>query len=224
MGETTAAKPLGGAVALPFHPEILADAQASVLRATGGWSTRKRFYLVGGTAVALHLGHRMSVDFDWFGPDRLSAPRRFITELRAYVGDPLEEQLVERGTVYATLHGVKLSWFHYRYRLLQPLETWRDIAIASLDDLAAMKLAAIHDRSTRKDFIDLYALLETGKDLGSLLELFLQKYPRASREHVVRSLVYFDDAERERMPRMRARWTWAAVKRRIRAAVADLAR
>jgi hypothetical protein len=86
MGERTTAQPLGGAVALPFHAEILAEAQARVLRTTGRWSTGKRFYLVGGTAVALHLGHRMSVDFDWFGPDRLSAPRRFITELRAYRG------------------------------------------------------------------------------------------------------------------------------------------
>jgi Nucleotidyl transferase AbiEii toxin, Type IV TA system len=78
-----------------------------------------------------------------------------------------------------------------------------------------MKLGAIYDRGSRKDFVDLFALLECGADLTSLIQLFRTKFPRANIEHLIRSLVYFDRADREGAPTMLWRVSWPGVKRRI---------
>ncbi len=83
-----------------------------------------------------------------------------------------------------------------------------------------MKLLAIAQRSRRRDFVDLHAILATGRTLDDLLDLFVAKYPKGSVPHLLRSLVYFDEAEQDDSPRMIKRITWAQVKRDVRAAVA----
>jgi Nucleotidyl transferase AbiEii toxin, Type IV TA system len=85
--------------------------QAELLAVVGPWSAARGFYLAGGTAVALWLGHRRSIDFDFFGDDALSAPRRFVNELAAVLKDPIVERQVSRGTVYLESRSVTMSWF-----------------------------------------------------------------------------------------------------------------
>lgn len=145
-----------------------------------------------------------------------------MAELAAVV-QPFTERTAQRGTVEVHLAGVKVSWFRYDYGLLQPLKKWRGVELLTVPDLAAMKLAAIQGRSTRRDFIDIYTILEqTTLTLPELLGLFIAKFPRANLQHLVDSLVYFDEADRERMPVTFIRATWATIKKRIRAAVGSL--
>ena len=98
-----------------------------------------------------------------------------MNDLAAVLPEPAAELQVSRGTIYLELRGVKMSWFRYRYPLLRGPTRWRKTLLASLDDLAAMKLSAIYDRGSRRDFVDLYALLESGFDLTSIIEPLSRK-------------------------------------------------
>ena len=102
-------------------------------------------------------------------------------------------------TLYAVVGGVQVSFFGYGYpTLLAPDEPAPGLLpLASIPDIAAMKLAAIASRGSRKDFVDLWFLLEDHMSLGQALDAFRQKYEMADLGHVVRALVYFDDADSE---------------------------
>jgi len=198
-----------------LHPGALGRRQLSVLRRLGPFLDASSFYLAGGTALALHLGHRRSVDFDWFCERPLGDPMRLAAEIGGS-GVPLEVDGVERGTLHARAGGVRLSFLEYRYPLLRPLIATREIGVrlASIEDIAAMKLAAIAQRGSRKDFVDLFAL---GRSLSleDMLALYRRKYGVRDVGHVIFALSYFDDADTERMPMMLRRWKWPEVRQAI---------
>jgi hypothetical protein len=137
-----------------MHPAILNSAQQSALAVLIRQPTVPSFYLAGGTALALHLGHRESVDFDFFRPESFD-PRQLLEELPA---PPRVVVLQEaRDTLTVDFRGVKTSFFAYRHPLLKPLEHGPlTVSLASIPDIATMKLAAIAGRGSRKDFVDLY--------------------------------------------------------------------
>lgn len=172
--------------------------------------------------MALYFGHRKSVDFDWFGLDAITNPQDLIDQIEAASGESFSPQMVQPGTVVGKVNGVKVSFFRYAYPLLRPAESWSGCLLASLDDLAAMKLSAIYDRNTRKDFIDLHVLMKHHAPLESLLALFFEKYPEASSTHILRSLLYFGEADQEPMPAMLSRATWARIKKEILEAVSAI--
>jgi len=153
-----------------LHESVLTAAQTRVLRAVGPLARRAGFYLAGGTAMALRFGHRRSEDFDWFAP-ALSRPDALLSDLQAE-GLSLQETQIEAGTVISRIEGVKISFFEYRYPLLDSLDQWPeyDTDIASLRDLGEMKLLAIAQRGSRKDFIDMYELLRNGVVLRRMLD------------------------------------------------------
>jgi hypothetical protein len=202
---------------MAFHPEILTPRQTQSLRRLGPPVTTLGFYLGGGTAIALHLGHRRSVDFDWFRQEPIADPLRLAVELRA-AGAPFVTGWTERGTLYGTAQGIRVSFFEYRYMLLQPLEAWAEngCQLGSLADLACMKLAAVAQRGSRKDFVDLYAIGRAGHSLSTILEGYRTKYGVRDIGHLLYALVYFDDADAERMPRMIWKVSWPEVKRFVR--------
>lgn len=209
---------------VPFHGRVLEDTQRDVLRALAPRLTERGFYLGGGTAVALHLGHRRSADFDWFVDRDLGDPMALAGELRAG-GIPLEDQSVERGTLHARVSGVRVSLLEYRYPLLNPPMEWDELGcnLASLDDLACMKLAAVAQRGSRKDFVDIHALLQDHRPLVELLELYRRKYEVDDVGHVLFGLGYFDDAEEEVMPTMLEDVAWDDVRRSVERAVRNVA-
>ncbi len=130
----------------------------------------KQFYLAEGTAVALHLGHRRSYDLDFFTTERefpVSLPRQ---ELES-VGT-LEILHEGKGTFVGKLNGIQVSFFIYPYRLLEPLVLLEGIQIASLPDLAAMKLEAIASRGVKRDFVDLYQICQVAIPLREVIRLF----------------------------------------------------
>lgn len=170
----------------------------SLLLKLGGIELPQETYLAGGTAAALYLGHRESIDIDLFTPtpfDTLEIVAR-LKPLFSYT--PLNER---PETLLCELDSVKFSLFFYRYPSIE--QAIRDkryaIPIASPLDIALMKMIAIYQRGTAKDFIDLqYLMKSNGYTLPSLENRLIDKYgfDRNLFYHIRRSLVYFDDAER----------------------------
>jgi hypothetical protein len=195
-----------------MHPEILEGPQKSLLAQLERTLSGTDFYLAGGTALALHLGHRRSVDLDFFSSEsfeneRLLALLRQIGEFQIRRNDP--------GTVTGQLEGIQVSFIQYAYPMLDP-PTKPDFGpvVAGLRDIASMKLSAIMGRGSRRDFLDLYAVYQHGHSLEEIYAWFQEKYRGISYDpyHLARSLVYFLDAEEERMPVMLWPCRWDEVK------------
>jgi hypothetical protein len=208
---------------MSFHDEILTARQRKALHLLGPRTAERDFYLAGGTAIALHLGHRRSVDFDWFLPDRMNDPLRLSGEIRED-GVPFETGQVARGTLYGSVHQVRVSFLEFRYPMLDPLLPWPEYGcrLAGLRDLACMKLSAITQRGSRKDFVDLYALGQTGQALQDMLAWYREKFGVEDIGHVLYALAYFDDAEAERMPQMVWKTSWKEIRQTIQGWVRDL--
>jgi hypothetical protein len=207
-----------------FHPEVLEAQQLRALEATGSPLTARGFRLGGGTGLALLLGHRQSEDFDWFSTEPVGDPMLLAREIQDE-GVPLQVQQVARGTIHGTVDGVRLSLLEFRYPLLAEPIRWPEhkIAILSLDDIASMKLSAIAQRGSRKDFVDLFALGQEHRPLAELLDLYRKKFDVHEIGHLLYSLVYFEDAEQERMPKMIWDIEWREVRKRIESWVQELA-
>ena len=171
--------------------------------------------LVGGTALALQLGHRRSVDLDFFGTIPASSE-----EIR----DALENEhavTVEKESRNINIYlvdGIKADFVNYRYGWLDEAVLEDGLVLANVRDIAAMKVSAIIGRGTKKDFIDLYFLLQRFS-LEEILESYIQKYPDGSAFIAMKSLSYFVDAEADPMPYMLIPSDWADIKAEIRAAV-----
>lgn len=208
---------LGPAVVVSFHPEILKSRQQSVLRDLGPAVHRHGFYLGGGTAIALQVGHRQSIDFDWFRQPFIDDPLELARELQ---GEkiPFNTGWTRRSTLYGTVRGVRVSFFQFRYRLLEPLVFWPEAGcdLAALPDLACMKLSAISQRGSRKDFVDLFALGRQGFSLRQMLDWYREKFEVDDVAHLLYALVYFDDADAE--PNLSMLWkvSWREVKTTLR--------
>lgn len=201
---------------MKWNLAVLGKAQQKVLKQLGTVMTRHKFYLGGGTAIALHLGHRHSIDFDWFSAERMNEPLQFADEI-VQAGIRLTINQISRGTVHGTVSGVRVSFLEYRYPLLKPAKSWPEFGclIAALDDLVCMKLSAVAQRGLRKDFLDVYALGLKHKSLQEMLRLYQRKYNVKDVAPVLYGLTYFDDAEKERMPRMLWKMDWKVVKQTI---------
>ncbi len=202
---------------MSFHPEILQTRQQEVLRRLGPAASRQGFYLGGGTAIALHLGHRRSVDFDWFRQPLLEEPLELARELQA-AEIPFSTGGTRRSTLHGTVRGVRVSFFQFRYRLLGPLVRWPEAGceLAALEDLACMKLSAISQRGSRKDFVDLFALGRHGFSLPQMLGWYREKFEVDDLAHLLYALVYFDDADQEPRPTLLWKLPWREVKATIR--------
>ena len=174
--------------------------------------------LVGGTALALQLGHRRSVDLDFFGFIPESAD-----EIQDVLGEHHEITIVKESKnihIYL-LDGVKVDIVHYKYGWLSGPVTEEGLCLAGISDIAAMKVAAIIGRGTRKDFIDLFFLLFQFS-LEELFGLYLRKYPEGSLFVAMKSLADFEDAEADPMPDMLVEVDWSFVKESIRESLASL--
>lgn len=204
-----------------LRDEVLGRTQRSVLARIAPLARTRGFYLAGGTGLALQLGHRRSVDFDWFRREPIEDPLRLAAELRS-PSLPLEVDRVEKGTLHASVRGVRVSFLEYRYPLLEPLQEASGIALAGPRDIAAMKLAAVAQRGSRKDFLDVFALGRRFR-LEEMLGFYRAKYGAEDVGHVVVALAYFDDADRERMPTLLRRVSWPTVKSTLLRWVAQVA-
>lgn len=159
-------------------------------------SFKSQFYLAGGTALALLLGHRKSFDFDFFTLDSFEIENLF-TQLSTVWEDKKITKIQEDiNTLSVLVDEVKLSFFTYNYPLLKDLYNTPYFKIASIEDIGCMKLSAILSRYTLKDYVDLYFILKK-VSLRELLLLASNKYPHTDENLFLKSLVYLQKLEKE---------------------------
>ena len=170
----------------------------------------KDAYLAGGTALALQLGHRLSFDLDFFTSTEFDSLET-ATKLQKTTGLKIQE--TKAGTIIGTIQNIKFSLFFYPYKLISPFQKFLSINVADIKDIAAMKISAISSRGVKRDFIDLYFICRKIR-LENILELYNKKYGKlaGNRIHILKSLVYFQDAEEEPMPKMLKQCRWEEVK------------
>lgn len=167
--------------------------------------------LVGGTALALQIGHRKSVDLDFFGKMDASLDEISI-ELSNFADvNPLSSSKAMR---FLIVDGVKVDIVNYPYLWIDEPVREDGVILAGVKDISAMKLSAIINRGTKKDFIDLYFLLKT-YSFNELIDFYLRKYSDAQLFTVLKSLTYFVDAEDDPMPMMIDSIEWDEVKASI---------
>jgi len=167
-------------------------------------------YLAGGTALALQIGHRISYDLDFFTDKKFKAQvfLKKISQIKAY-----HHERVEWGTISGRLGDVKFSLFYYPYPLLEKPIKFKNIKIAKIVDIAAMKIAAISERGTKRDFIDLYFILQK-TSFREALNFYDRKYKKLSSNliHIKKSLVYFEGTEKDPMPKLITPVPWKNIK------------
>ena len=191
-----------------LHYETIAPATLALLRGMMNEPLLADTRLVGGTALALQLGHRSSIDLDLFG--HFSCDE---IELRKILASHGELQVINTSTNVKlfTVNGVKVDIVNYDSPWIDEMVMEDGLRLASVQEIAAMKVRAIVGRGTRKDFVDLYYLLQHFT-MKEILDLFFKKYPDVNDFVAIRSLTYFEDAEQAPMPLMHTSDTWNAMK------------
>jgi len=199
-----------------LHFETLTIPTRELLASFGRLPQLKDFYLAGGTALALQLGHRISHDLDLFsGVVQLDdVEKAVILEAIGQLGLTTKADKERDRTLHLKVNQISVSLFHYRYPLVRPLIDMDNMMrLAAIEDIGLMKIAAINNRGIRRDFIDLFFICQN-LSLESLLELGKKKFPhwRDFSVQAARSLVYFGDAEKGSMPEMLQQVNWEVVK------------
>lgn len=168
--------------------------------------------LVGGTALALQYGHRQSIDLDFFG--HLQATNDEILDMFSRVGH-CQVLNVTKNIVQVVLDGIKVDVVNYScYDWIDEAIQEDGVVLASAKDIAALKINAIEGRGTRKDFVDVFVLLQH-YSLDTILNFYCEKYPEHSMFRALMSLTYFADAEKYEMPPMFIPDTWEHMKETI---------
>ncbi|MGB3479656.1 MAG: nucleotidyl transferase AbiEii/AbiGii toxin family protein [bacterium] len=172
----------------------------------------KDAYLAGGTALALQSGHRISVDLDFFTTEEF-VPKVFSADL-AKLGSFDEEQ-ADKGTVSGKFKGIRFSLFIYKYPLIFAPLKYLSLNIADIRDIAAMKIDAVATRGAKRDFIDLYFICKSNYGLTELFRFYNEKYGGLASNiiHIQKSLIFFNDAEPDEMPRMLKKVKWEEIKK-----------
>jgi len=173
--------------------------------------------LAGGTSLALQIGHRKSIDLDLFG--KLEADSFAVSSHLSRLGESILLKQTQNIHIYL-INGIKVDLVNYPYPWIEEINDRDQLRLAGKSDIAAMKLAAITGRGTRKDFIDLYFLLREF-DLETMLRFYSEKFYDGSPFLVLKSLTYFEDAEQDPDPFMIGEIEWQSVKERISLAVME---
>lgn len=194
-----------------FTNTLSSDAKTA-LALLGKSKILKDAYLAGGSALALHFGHRLSVDFDFFTLKSFSQEE--VALKLGKLGD-FKVKSRAKDTLLGKFNGIDFSLFRYRYPLLSITTKFSGIELARPKDIAAMKIAAVMDRGTKKDFIDLYFLSTKGITLEKCLKYYDKKYGvlASNLYSIITSLSYFTDAEVSKEPVVLSKITWEEVKR-----------
>lgn len=181
---------------MDIHLDILDEKRRNLLPTFASFKD-DGFYLAGGTALALQIGHRDSVDFDFFKQASFDTQSLF-ERIRSHLQEnTLLKTQESKDTLYVVINDeVRLSFMSFPYPLMMPLVETPSLSLAAIEDIGCMKLSAITGRSSLKDYVDLYFIL--GRvPLTKLLELLKKKMPSLDTLLVIKSLVYFEDIVEE---------------------------
>lgn len=195
-----------------MYPQTLYPKTKQVLEKLKNSEIISGFYLAGGTALALQLGHRKSIDLDFF-TGKFPERDLLINSLKIFNPVLLQEA---RGTIDLSIEGVKVSFLEYQYPLMEDLTEFEGVKMSGILDIACMKLSAVSSRGAKKDFVDLYYLLQK-YSLEEIFTAFRKKYQGVeySKMHILKSLTYFADAEAEPTPDLIRETEWNKIKQDI---------
>lgn len=168
--------------------------------------------------MALQLGHRQSIDLDFF-ISTFPKAATLLQSLSAFCPQVLSESA---GTLDLGIDSVKVSFLEYKYPLLEPLIPYGESKMASVLDIACMKISAVSSRGSKKDFVDLWFILKK-YSLADILHSFEEKYKdvKYNKLHIIKSLLYFTDAEADPEPDYLAAIDWSEVKNTFEKQVKD---
>lgn len=172
------------------------------------------FNLAGGTALALYIGHRLSIDLDLFTPVPFDARllEDYLVGKYNFKGDYLE-----KNTLKGTINGVKIDCITHGYPYVEnPFIASEGIRLYSIKDITAMKLSAIADDGTRlKDFIDI-ACLSTKLSLSEMLNAYKEKFKNSNPIRPLKGLTFFEDINfNEPIKMMHGKYDWKEINKRL---------
>jgi hypothetical protein len=188
------------------HPATLA-----ILKRLMALPELRQFNLVGGTALALQIGHRESIDLDLFTVNDFD--NGLIISVVAEIGN-LEVLVDKPPFLQLRLDDVKLDFLKFPYGFVQEFVEMEGIRLVDVERIAVLKLLAIARRGSKKDFIDIFFILKT-HSLEAIMLIFSKILPSVDTFHILKSLNYFEDAESDANPRMFIQVSWSEVKRAL---------
>ena len=178
------------------------------------------FNLVGGTALSMQIGHRISIDLDMLTTEAFDT-----NELKSKLEDDYSVFQVlqeSQNTLITTINDIKVDFILFKYGFTYPIIIEKEIRLVNIKDIASVKLDAITGRGKKKDFFDLYFLLKK-YTLPELFDLYQEKYQHTTIFHVIKSMVYFQDADKEPEPIIiDKKVVWTKVKRMLTEEVSKL--
>lgn len=202
-----------------LHYEAIEPKTLDLLKALAALPGFEEFAFVGGTGLALQLGHRLSIDLDFFTQDEFQV-ETVVEELESNFDLNLTGK--DRYSLNCRINDIKVDIIRHPYALVNKLVVEDGLSIWSIEDIAAAKISAITSRGAKKDFFDITEILKH-IPLEEALNLFEKKYPSAERFMAMKSLSWFEDAERDPDPIVLNDLTWRKVKETIQEALRKIA-
>jgi len=208
---------------ITWHPKTLPRRTKKALDFLSAkkWLKNSPWYLAGGTALALQVGHRSSVDLDFFSPKKFNNN----ILLKHFNAKVWQTDINAEGTIYGTLMEAKVSFIFYPFfrQAKKPL-FYGFIKIIQPEDIAVMKIIAISQRGRKRDFFDLYWCAKNIAPLKKFILKLKNQYPSVAHDyhHILKSLVYFTDAENEPTPKINFKTDWRQVKNFFTAEVSKI--
>lgn len=178
------------------------------------WLKKTKWYLAGGTALALQVGHRSSVDLDFFLPQNDFNIAALLKHFSRAPGWTVK--VAKEGTIYAELLGAKISFIAYPFFAPKQASLWYGAArVLGPRDIATMKVIAISQRGRKRDFYDLYWCAKNLEPLADIVGRLDYQYPTVKHDyhHIIKSLAYFVDAENDPAPKIFFKASWLEVKK-----------
>lgn len=211
---------------ITWHTRVLLPATRQALEYLSGkrWLKQSEWYLAGGTALALQVGHRSSVDLDFFLPQKSFQLEHLIAHFPEKIW---HTDIAREGTVYGKLHGAKVSFIAYPFFAVREPYLWHgNVRVIDRKDIAVMKIIAISQRGRKRDFVDLYWYCKNAEPLSEVVSRVTDQYPNIAHDfyHILKSLTYFADAEADPMPRLFFEISWPAIKKFFRTETAKAAK
>jgi len=204
-----------------LHTETVEPGTFSLLRRLMSIPALRPFSLVGGTALSLKYAHRSSIDLDLFYHEKFNQPQ-ILRELESLFGDKFVyiQQHSQFG-IFCFIDNVKVDFIHYSHLLIKPIESIDEVRFYSNEDIAAMKIQAILGRAQKKDFWDLFELLQH-YSLQQIMDWHKLKYPSQMLAiSIPHAITYFVDAEETEEPVSYKDQSWERVKKGIQQVVRD---
>lgn len=188
------------------------------------WLRRSSWYLAGGTALTLFVGHRKSIDLDFFTPQPSYAAGRLLSHFPSSVWTA---HIVDEDKIYGTILGAKVSFIAYPFFVPRELpQFFGAVRVLAPKDIAVMKILAVSQRGRKRDFVDLYWYAHNREPLADVIRRLPDQYPSVAHDyhHILRSLTYFADAEDDVMPETYFSANWPNIKRFFRTEVPKVAK